>query len=340
MTYNAFILLPGTRWPEPEARRLWNAMDDRERAMLCDFGMAAEPPVHQRIAPAPFSRAPHLVWAWRVFAQRPGAPVTAPYAWIAQGGPQQHAELWAVTIMKRDTQRVLGPATIAKKDILSLLIKLSPVFEKAGWRLQCSGQAFYAVCHTSLDASAAPAASLSGLALNELEAMTTGSETQILRQLRLELDRYAEQDCFFWIDGGGSALGALTPTKIRAIASDDPVLRGWAEQAGLLRHRATTLSKGWAEAPKGDLVALVHHLWDPWLRRDLNGWRQALPLAHAAFHKLREAARSDLRDADTAAVMFGEGSSSTLMPKNRSIMSFLSRTKYIDPLQWIIDGEP
>lgn len=339
MTYNAFILIPGARWPEPEARRLWNELSEAERSMLSDFGLGAEEPVHQFIAPHPFTRAPHLVWGWRVFAQRPGAPVTAPYAWMADGGPQQHAELWRIERLRVETGRIEGIAPIDDRNALTALITLSPIVEKAGWRLQWSGRSLYAVVKTPVDASAAPAVSLTGLALEALETMRVGTEADVLAQLSAALSEKAQDGCFYWLEGGGVSDGALTPTKIRAVAADEPAFRGWAEQAGLLRSRTTALAQGWAVAPKGDLIALIDHLWAPWLAGDTEAWRRMLPKAHAAFMRFADEAKSEARDAAPAAVLMGAGTASTLMPKNTPFIAFFGRNRRVDPLTWLIDGD-
>ena len=87
MTYKAFILIPGARWPEPAARHLLETLTSAERAMLDAFGDAAEDPVTQWIAPEPFRAraAPRLGLARGRAAS--AAPRHRPYAWVAQGGP-------------------------------------------------------------------------------------------------------------------------------------------------------------------------------------------------------------------------------------------------------------
>lgn len=346
MTYKAFILIPGARWPEPAARHLLETLTSAERAMLDAFGDAAEDPVTQWIAPEPFGRAPHLVWAWRVVAQRRGAPVTAPYAWVAQGGPEQSTEMWALTPITRDAEgRVGGVFPITDDLTLPLLMRLSPAVEAAGGRLQWSGAGLYLTTKTLWDASAAPAGSLEGLPWDELAHQRAGTDAHKLEELSLALTDAAKADpkltgiAGFWLHGGGTAEGALPPTKIRAVLSDDAAIRGWAQKAGMLKDRTTPFATAWRAAPKGDLLAVIPHLMRPWLRGDLDAWRRALPEAHAAFMALKAEAASDAREADEpVVVMFGAGTSATMTPKEAGLLSFIRRPKPVAPLLWLIDG--
>lgn len=347
MTNKAFLLIPGARWPEAAARELAAALTPTERAMLDAFGEGAEDPVTQRIAPEPFERAPHLVWAWRVVAQRPGAPFTAPYAWIAEGGPEQPGEMWALTALMRDDagERVSGSFPITEELTLPILMRLSPVVEAAGARLQWSGRGLFLTRKTPWDASAAPAESLEGLLWEALPQHRAGSDAAALDELCRALTETAHADpklsgiAGFWLHGGGTAQGVLAPTKIRAVTADDAAIRGWAQKAGMLKDRTSGFETGWRKAPKGDLLAVIPHLYRPWLQGDLDAWRKALPHAHAAFVKLREEADSDAREADeTVTVMFGSGTSATMTPKAGGLLSLIRRPKPADPLLWLIDG--
>lgn len=347
MTNKAFLLIPGARWPEADARELAATLTPDERAMLDTFGEDAEDPVTQRIAPEPFERAPHLVWAWRVVAQRPGAPITAPYAWIAEGGPEQPGEMWALTALARDDahQTIEGAYPLTNDLTLPILMRLSPVVEAAGARLQWSDRGLFLTRKTPWDASAAPAESLEGLSWEALAQYRAGADAAQLDELCRALTEAAHADpklsgiADFWLHGGGTAQGTLPPTKIRAVTTDDAAIRGWAQKAGMLKDRTSDFGAGWRKAPKGDLLAVIPHLYRPWLQGDLDAWRQALPEAHAAFLKLREEAQSDKRESDeTVTVMFGSGTSATMTPKAGGLLSLIRRPKPADPLLWLIDG--
>ena len=85
-----FYLLPGARLPEAAARETAAVLAKSDPASLeawTALGTGREPPGLQRLAEPLHDRSPHQAWLWKVLTHRSGAPITAPYEWIASGGP-------------------------------------------------------------------------------------------------------------------------------------------------------------------------------------------------------------------------------------------------------------
>ena len=95
-----FYLLPGARLPEAAARETAAVLAKSDPASLeawTALGTGREPPGLQRLAEPLHDRSPHQAWLWRVLTHRSGAPITAPYEWIASGGPVLDQEFWKLT---------------------------------------------------------------------------------------------------------------------------------------------------------------------------------------------------------------------------------------------------
>ena len=101
-----FYLLPGARLPEAAARETAAVLAKSDPASLeawTALGTGREPPGLQRLAEPLHDRSPHQAWLWKVLTHRSGAPITAPYEWIASGGPVLDQEFWKLTPWQRNS---------------------------------------------------------------------------------------------------------------------------------------------------------------------------------------------------------------------------------------------
>ena len=125
--------------------------------------------------------------------------------------------------------------------------------------------------------------------------------------------------------------------------SDEPVLRSWAMEAGMLcQFVSHTTGKTWPEeAAPGDMIAVISDLWEPWLRGDWDAWLAALPGVASKIAELKAAAIARKTES-TAIVACGLGTTATFLPKTEGLKSrFLSRFAKKTPpdYSWLTDSD-
>ena len=174
-----------------------------------------------------------------------------------------------------------------------------------------------------------------------LTLMRQGGETLAsapAMQARREAGRPAPN--YLWISGGGRPVRFYPPTKFRAVLSDEPVLRRWAKEAGILcQYVAPTARRAWpSEAPPGDVIAVVSELWEPWLRGDWDAWRNALPGVCETIASLRRLAR-ERRNERFCLVACGTGSAVTLSDQGGTARGFFAKFRKTPraDLSWVIE---
>ena len=307
-----FYLLPGARLPEAAARETAAVLAKSDPASLeawTALGTGREPPGLQRLAEPLHDRSPHQAWLWKVLTHRSGAPITAPYEWIASGGPVLDQEFW----------------------------KLTPwqpwAFSAAPFRdlADCVGAgASLAACMTGSDKPEAE---------NLLEAFTAAVQTAAGKLPSIE---------GFWLSGGGAYTPIFPPSTYRAVACDDPVVRAWAAAAGIPRTALMPVRSGereqerwgkaFVDAPIGERIVVIEHLLEPWRRSDWSAWREALPTALGELARWRS--REKAAGIDNAVfVLFGNAGAATLLPTPKSFNPLKRFKRSVLPLEsWFIDN--
>lgn len=347
-----FYLLPGARLPGPAACAALDRLEPGARAEWTSLGDDREPPGLQPLADAPHNLSPHLAWLWKVLTHRAGAPVAAPYAWIASGGPVLDQEFWRLTPMRASETGFPAEVTIAGRDIPRAACALDPVASKFGLRLMISGSDLYLCRRTPWALSARPFADLGRTPFGAAEAELTGEDRDEALELARALAdaaRSALPDAGiagFWIWGGGRYEPIFPPSTFRSVAADDPVALAWAASAGIPKAALVRASGGeralsaFTKAPSGDRIVVLDGLLEAWRARDAEAWAEALPGVLAELRRWR-ALEKDAGVDDAVFVLFGERGAATLLPSAaRKSLNPLKRFRSTtQPLEgWFVDN--
>lgn len=352
---NAYFLIPGGLLPPKAASE---ALDAEARQSLEELLGDCRASAPQQLAQGlllPFARCTHHLWFWAAVTRARTTPAHAGYEWLAENGPALAGEVWSVTPCRlRDGRTAgLGGSPLTPQEVEQCSPALRAVLEKSGFVLQLWDAEWYATRKQDWEVVARPWRCQEGFAADDEEALAgdRGAALALMKacgealagtqvsQRRREAGLPAPD--FAWISGGGRAVRFYPPTKVRAVLSDEPVLLSWAREAGILKeYTASASALAWpADAPPGDVIAVVSDLWEPWLQSDWQAWRRALPKTLDKVRTLRSLAR--LRGSETAAfVACGRGCAVTLAPERKTLHSrLLGRfsTRRGPGLAWIAD---
>ena len=176
-----FYLLPGARLPEAAARETAAVLAKSDPASLeawTALGTGREPPGLQRLAEPLHDRSPHQAWFWKVLTHRSGSPITAPYEWIASGGPVLDQEFWKLTPWQRNSMGQLEAVELHESEMPAAACALDPIAAHAGMRLMISGTTLFLCRRKPWAFSAAPFRDLADWvgAGASLAACMTGSD--------------------------------------------------------------------------------------------------------------------------------------------------------------------
>lgn len=194
-----------------------------------------------------------LAWTWRAFGGA-GAPVAAPYAWQALTGAPPSRQTWFCDPVHFAVARdhivlmTLGDAAPDADEAAALIDAAGDALGRAGATVQVApgGRWFLQFDRPwQLDTTALAEAS----GRSAIEGMPTGPDAarwrRLLTDIQIEWHEHPvnarrEQRGLPPVNGlwvHGAASGAATAPALRrawgAVASDEPVVRGWALAAGL-----------------------------------------------------------------------------------------------------------
>ena len=352
----AYYLLPGARLPKDVAPAVIPRID---RSLLDPILEGLGTPVCQRLAEGltlPFARCTHHLWFWGVVPRGKTTPAHAAYVWLEDHGPTLATEIWSVTpcVEENGVYRSLGSDPLTAEEIDRCSEPLRKTLAKFGFALQQWDTLWYATRMKDWEAVLRPWECQDGMGLDEgaiagdrdmaLECLRACAETMAGTEItagRKAAGRPAPNAV--WIAGGGRQIRFYPPTLIRAVMSDEPVLRSWAMEAGMLcQFVSRTTGKTWPEeAAPGDMIAVISDLWEPWLRGDWDAWLAALPGVASKIAELKAAA-IERKTESTAIVACGLGTTATLLPKTEGLKSrFLSRFAKKTPpdYSWLTDSD-
>ena len=342
----AFILIPGARLPAEVAPAVLEALTDAEKAALLTLQRGEVNLVTQRFDEGPYRRAPHRLWLWKVLTRESTYPREAPWYWLSLGARELSPELWSLTPLSLDasTGKVTGAVTLTNEQFFAACMALQKTLSAHKFQLQMWDTLWFVTRKDNWPVVTAPLATLVGQTLSpELMVGDGVDETwTLLTALRDALPdnvRVAGVDAL-WLWGGGRDCRFNPPTLIRSVASNDPIVLGWANASGILNTFLVSEEKGWpAETAPGDVVVHLDALYEPWLREDWDAWRAALPTVAAQVERYRTLARARDKDAEILTVCFGETGAVTLAPTAPTLMKRLFGSRSASTLlPWYIDS--
>ena len=272
--------------------------------------------VRQTFVAGPQAGSTHLAWVWRVVTRRSLPFSSAPFAWLIDDGPDLTSEIWSLTFFS-DTDGI-NDVLLTDDTVEALCAAMRRPLQDRGFTLQRWDRTFY-LTRKSGWGVITPEWPVIGAGLATSDAVAPLPEacdeiardaSEDLRALRETLiaagitDERGRPITNLAITSGGCQQRFNPPTKFRSVLADTPFIRCWAQESGILNHRTGRVSgaKAWpADAPAGDVIAVLEGLYDAWLARDWKAWEANLPGVVSTFETLAEAAKK--KNCSTAVVV-------------------------------------
>lgn len=332
----AFILVPGALLPvEPYAN-----LDPSSVEALNRLAGDADKAVAQRMPFETFARLPHYAWLWRVLSRETTPPGVAPWLWTGAGARPIAPELWRLVPASVGADgRIKELLAFDEEDVPLVISPVEKALGTAGMRLQLWDNVFYGSRADAWGAATVPGRSLLGEVPGKTvvvgdeaahraldEALTRAVTESGVNEARAARGLPAI-DVLLAVDGGAYRRFAH-PTLMRSVVSEDPVIRGWAESAGIPPAYITAgTDKGaWpAEAPDGDVIAVIDDLIEPKLASDWGLWAERLPGAVAKVEAFRASAAAREAEA-TLVICFGDAQAVTLAREKKGLLKKLFRS--------------
>ncbi len=353
----AYFLIPGLRLPKDAASEILQKADpDALQTLASGFGPPSVQPLVSELT-RPFALCSHHLWFWGVIPRGKTTPAHAAYEWLEDFGPTLSTEIWSITLCaeKNGVLMSLDDDPLTSEEIDAVSVPLRKALAPFGFVLQIWDTQLYATRMKDWDSVMRPWSCQAGRSAEEADAIAGNRETAMAAmkaaaaavrssapaETRAAAGRPAPS--FAWISGGGRQIRFYPPTRMRAVMSDEPVLRSWAKEAGILCQYVSKIGPKWPEeAPPGDVLAAVSDLWDPWLKHDWDRWLAALPETAAKVRALKEDALSRRKTDQFVLIACGHGSAVTLAAQKKEgfrsrFLARLGKKEQTADLSWIAE---
>lgn len=338
----AFILIPGLRLAKDQANALLETLRPEEDEALRRIAPNVKALHAQVFDRGPYWRAQHRLWLWKVLTRDEGYPREAPWLWSALGARELAPELWALSPLCLSPDGDVTEVTLDASHVFSLSQVLREPLKKAGFQLQLWDNHWFVTRKTPWSVVSTPVSALRGRPFDHRAVLgDTEAFEALLEELHRAKTHWEEREnctlfTHFWLWGGGCEERFYPPTLIRAVASDDPIVLGWANAAGILNTFLTSTQTGWPEdtAP-GDVIVLLDTLYEPWLKGDTRAWRLALPRLADQVERYRQHALKRDPQTDVIIVGFGEDGAVSFEPHENTLKNRIFKPTALPPSAWL-----
>lgn len=342
----AFILIPGARLPSDIAEKVIGTLTAEQKTALLTIQGDNPQLVTQRFVEGPYRRAPHRLWLWKVLTREGTYPREAPWHWLSLGARELPSELWCLSALKLDvsTQTIKSEVLLSDETYFAASMALQKVLRDSKFQLQMWDGRWFVTRKDNYPIVSAPLESILGQKFSSDWVVGEAKDDlwKLLTDLREVLPPAAREAGIdaFWLWGGGRDCRFNPPTLVRSVASNDPVILGWANASGILNTFLISEKKGWPEdtAP-GDVIVHLSGLYTAWLAGDWETWKESLDVVAAEVDRYRTKAKTRDKEVEIFTVCFGEAGAVTLAPQEPTLMQRLFKNKKPNTLlSWYIDS--
>ena len=323
---NCYVLLPGARLDRGSFERL----SSDSRALLERFGKGVETVKFQTLVDDVHAHAAHYVWLWRLLGQKSNFPPIAPLLWRSFDAPHLSEAMALLTPFTEKEGRI-EPVRFEELEFLRVFAVLRRVAQEKGLRLQSWDGRLFLTGPEDFAFDATPAPVLSGLPARKRRIEGNGAEkAEAFLKAAEEALRPILEVCLHLSDAGRANF-RLRPSTIRALWTDDPIVRGLAVAAGLRPDTIGTLSRPMPPSPPGDAVV---DLFTPARTGDIEAWEDALS---KVLERWNDLLKLKSRFDRFIPIAFGCTASATLLPPESGLLSLFKRPS-VQPEAWCVDG--
>ena len=306
---NCYVLLPGARLERGAFERL----SPESRALVERLGKGIETVKFQTLVDDVHAHAAHYVWLWRVLGQKSNFPPIAPLLWRSFDAPHLSEAMALLTPFTEKEGRI-EPVRFEELEFLRVFDVLRGVALAKGLRLQTWDGRLFLTGAKDFSFEATPAPVLAGLPAAERRIAGEGAEKAAAFLAAAEEALRPIRDVRLHLSDAGRANFRLRPSTIRALWTDDPIVRGL------------------AVAP-GDAVVVFDDLFAPARTGDIKAWEEALPKVLSRWDDLL---KLKSRFDRFLPIAFGRTASATLLPPESGLLSLFKRPN-VQPEAWCVD---
>lgn len=326
---NCYVLLPGARLDRGSFERL----SSDSRALLERFGKGVETVKFQTLVDDVHAHAAHYVWLWRVLGQKSNFPPIAPLLWRSFDAPHLSEAMALLTPFTEKEGRI-EPVRFEELEFLRVFDVLRRVAQEKGLRLQSWDGRLFLTGPEDFAFDATPAPVLSGLPARKRRIEGNGAEKAEAFLKAAEEALRPILEVRLHLSDAGRANFRLRPSTIRALWTDDPIVRGLAVAAGLRPDTIGTLSRPMPPSPPGDAVVVFDDLFTPTRTGDIEAWEDALS---KVLERWNDLLKLKSRFDRFIPIAFGCTASATLLPPESGLLSLFKRPS-VQPEAWCVDG--
>lgn len=326
---NCYVLLPGARLDRGSFERL----SSDSRALLERFGKGVETVKFQTLVDDVHAHAAHYVWLWRVLGQKSNFPPIAPLLWRSFDAPHLSEAMALLTPFTEKEGRI-EPVRFEELEFLRVFDVLRRVAQEKGLRLQSWDGRLFLTGPEDFAFDATPAPVLSGLPARKRRIEGNGAEKAEAFLKATEEALRPILEVRLHLSDAGRANFRLRPSTIRALWTDDPIVRGLAVAAGLRPDTIGTLSRPMPPSPPGDAVVVFDDLFTPARTGDIEAWEDALS---KVLERWNDLLKLKSRFDRFIPIAFGCTASATLLPPESGLLSLFKRPS-VQPEAWCVDG--
>lgn len=270
--------------PPDKAERYIQAIPESFRALF----EGTEKPNHVRLFQAPeLDGYAFPQWTWMKLTGRQDLLPFAPYLWKGLGCQDMGKQIWHLAPFKSTSNGLIGvPLALDEDQECFLRDLLNPLLGRQEFALQVIPQALFATRRKPWDVTACPWISQEGKSPFATEGENAEEWTNLQEALSealigSELNQYRAGHGLpsidgFWMSGGGFEERAKQPTAVRCVMTDNALVHGIADAAGLNTDFIIPVQPSWPGCAPGERIVFLDKPGQALQEDDIEAWSRYL----------------------------------------------------------------
>lgn len=228
-----------------------------------------------------------LQWTWMKLTGRQDLLPFAPYLWKGFGCPDLGKQIWHLAPFQATNEGLNGvPLMLDEDQECFLRDLLNPILGRQQFALQVIADGLFATRRTPWNVTACPWISQEGKVPFPTEGKNAEEWTSLQKNLSealksSELNHYRVEHGLptidgFWMSGGGFEERVRQPTIVRCLMTDNPLIRGIADAAGLNKDFIIPVQNSWPACAPGERIVFLDKPGQALQEDNIQKWTQSL----------------------------------------------------------------
>lgn len=245
-----------------------------------------------------------LQWTWMKLTGRQDLLAFAPYLWKGYGCQDLGKQLWHLAPFQEQNGKPTGvPLALDEDQECYLRDLLNPILGRQEFAFQVIPQGLFATRRKPWDVTACPWMSQEGKAPFPPEGKNAKEWTQLQNELSealegSEFNQYRRDHGLpvidgFWMSGGGFEERARQPTAVRCVMTDNPVVKGIADAAGLNTDFIVPVQPTWPACAPGERIVFLDKPGQALKADNIQEWTKSLEKSVELIESLKDSLETD-----------------------------------------------